>query len=155
VLRTGRTPTAGPAHGLAGAFEEVRTSSSGDKTRGVPSPCLDLHHPLRHPRLTHTYHTLYPCDPSTTTLVTYLYYHYLRTVTLISHTLTMSTSSLPTQTAIVLHGPKDMRLEQRPLFPPRQGECQVRVISTGLCGSDRTYSCPVGTSLGCRLTSAS
>jgi L-iditol 2-dehydrogenase len=49
----------------------------------------------------------------------------------------MSTSELPTHTAIVLHGPKDMRIEQRTLFPPRQGECQVRVVSTGLCGSDR------------------
>jgi L-iditol 2-dehydrogenase len=49
----------------------------------------------------------------------------------------MSPIALPTQNAAVLHGPKDLRIELRALWPPRQDEAQVAVVSTGLCGSDR------------------
>ncbi|KAI3605288.1 xylitol dehydrogenase [Moniliophthora roreri] len=47
--------------------------------------------------------------------------------------------SLPSQSAAVLYGPRDLRLESRVLFPPHQGECQVKVLATGLCGSDLHY----------------
>ncbi|KAF5356968.1 hypothetical protein D9756_006637 [Leucocoprinus leucothites] len=49
-------------------------------------------------------------------------------------------SSLPTQQyAAVLHAAKDLRLEQRPLWPPKPNHVQVEVESTGLCGSDLHY----------------
>ncbi|KAI0316373.1 GroES-like protein [Amylostereum chailletii] len=51
----------------------------------------------------------------------------------------MSSASLPTQHAAVLHGAKDLRIEQRSLWPPQPGHAQVAVISTGLCGSDLHY----------------
>ncbi|KAK7435525.1 hypothetical protein VKT23_019647 [Stygiomarasmius scandens] len=51
----------------------------------------------------------------------------------------MSPIALPNQTAAVLHGPKDLRIEQRPLWPPQQDQCQVDIVSTGLCGSDLHY----------------
>ncbi|KAL0577201.1 hypothetical protein V5O48_004799 [Marasmius crinis-equi] len=51
----------------------------------------------------------------------------------------MSPAILPTQTAAVLHGPRDLRVESRALFPPHHGECQVQVLATGLCGSDLHY----------------
>ncbi|KAJ8082874.1 hypothetical protein PM082_008731 [Marasmius tenuissimus] len=51
----------------------------------------------------------------------------------------MSPAVLPTQTAAVLHGPRDLRVETRTLFPPHHGECQVQVLATGLCGSDLHY----------------
>ncbi|THU79591.1 GroES-like protein [Dendrothele bispora CBS 962.96] len=51
----------------------------------------------------------------------------------------MSPIALPQQTAAVLHGAKDLRIEQRPLWPPQQGQCQVQIVSTGLCGSDLHY----------------
>lgn len=47
-------------------------------------------------------------------------------------------SLLQTQHAAVLHGPKDLRYEERTLWPPRPNEAQVKVVATGLCGSDRT-----------------
>ncbi|KAK7047459.1 hypothetical protein VNI00_006690 [Paramarasmius palmivorus] len=51
----------------------------------------------------------------------------------------MSPVVLPTQSAAVLYGPRDLRVESRALFPPHHGECQVQVLSTGLCGSDLHY----------------
>ena len=45
---------------------------------------------------------------------------------------------LQTQHAAVLYGPKDLRYEERTLWPPRPNEAQVKVVATGLCGSDRT-----------------
>ena len=51
----------------------------------------------------------------------------------------MSPIALPTQRAAVLHGAKDLRLEDRTLWPPHQGQAQVAVMSTGLCGSDCKY----------------
>ncbi|EEB89344.1 hypothetical protein MPER_12569, partial [Moniliophthora perniciosa FA553] len=51
----------------------------------------------------------------------------------------MSPVVLPSQSAAVLYGPRDLRVEPRALFPPHQGECQVKVLSTGLCGSDLHY----------------
>jgi hypothetical protein len=47
-------------------------------------------------------------------------------------------SHLLTQHAAVLYGPKDLRYEGRTLWPPRPNEAQVKVVATGLCGSDRT-----------------
>ncbi|OQO13001.1 hypothetical protein B0A48_02465 [Cryoendolithus antarcticus] len=41
--------------------------------------------------------------------------------------------------ASVLHGVKDLRIESRDLPPPSDNEVQVRVASTGLCGSDLHY----------------
>lgn len=56
-------------------------------------------------------------------------------------------STVPRQSAVVLHGPKDLRIEERPRWPPASGECQVEIQATGLCGSDRTLlrrlSCPL------------
>lgn len=51
----------------------------------------------------------------------------------------MSPVALPTQHAAVLHGAKDLRVEDRTLWPPHQGQVQVAVVATGLCGSDRMY----------------
>ncbi|TGJ85541.1 hypothetical protein E0Z10_g3211 [Xylaria hypoxylon] len=41
--------------------------------------------------------------------------------------------------ASVLHGAKDLRIEQRTLPPPSATEVQVAVSATGLCGSDLHY----------------
>lgn len=41
--------------------------------------------------------------------------------------------------ASVLHGPRDLRLETRNIGPPSDGELQVAVRSTGICGSDVSY----------------
>lgn len=41
--------------------------------------------------------------------------------------------------ASVLHGPKDLRLEERTLEPPNATELQIAVRATGLCGSDLHY----------------
>ena len=51
----------------------------------------------------------------------------------------MSPVALPSQHAAVLYGPKDLHYEERPLWQPRQGEAQVAIVATGLCGSDRVY----------------
>jgi hypothetical protein len=55
------------------------------------------------------------------------------------HTL-MSPAALQQQHAAVLHGPKDLSVDSRTLWPPQQGQAQVAVVSTGLCGSDCTFS---------------
>ncbi|KAJ5581719.1 hypothetical protein N7535_000339 [Penicillium sp. DV-2018c] len=44
-----------------------------------------------------------------------------------------------TITALVLHGAKDLRVEQRPLPSPSATEVQVAIRATGLCGSDLHY----------------
>ena len=49
----------------------------------------------------------------------------------------MSPVALHQQHAAVLHGPKDLRIDDRTLWPPQHGQAQVAVVSTGLCGSDR------------------
>ncbi|KAI0509266.1 GroES-like protein [Xylaria bambusicola] len=41
--------------------------------------------------------------------------------------------------ASVLHGPRDVRLETRTVEPPSEGELQIAVRSTGICGSDVSY----------------
>ena len=41
--------------------------------------------------------------------------------------------------ASVLHGPKDLRLEERTLEAPKPTELQVAIKATGLCGSDLHY----------------
>ncbi|OAX42320.1 GroES-like protein [Rhizopogon vinicolor AM-OR11-026] len=51
----------------------------------------------------------------------------------------MSPVALQLQRAVVLHGPKDLRLEDRPSWPPQINQAQVAVKSTGLCGSDLHY----------------
>ncbi|KAF9652750.1 GroES-like protein [Thelephora ganbajun] len=51
----------------------------------------------------------------------------------------MPPTPLQTQHAAVLYGPKDLRYEERTLWPPRPNEAQVKVVATGLCGSDLHY----------------
>ncbi|TCD64096.1 hypothetical protein EIP91_004538 [Steccherinum ochraceum] len=51
----------------------------------------------------------------------------------------MSPIALASQHAAVLHGPKDLRLEDRTLWPPSHGQVQVAIKATGLCGSDLHY----------------
>jgi L-iditol 2-dehydrogenase len=51
----------------------------------------------------------------------------------------MSPSVFPLQTACVLYGANDLRVEERTLWPPQRGECQVAIMATGLCGSDLHY----------------
>jgi L-idonate 5-dehydrogenase len=41
--------------------------------------------------------------------------------------------------AIVIHGPNDLRLEDRPDGAPGPGQVLVRVLSGGICGSDLHY----------------
>ena len=41
--------------------------------------------------------------------------------------------------ASMLHGPKDLRLEYKPLDPPNPSELQIVIKATGLCGSDLHY----------------
>ncbi|KAF1917192.1 chaperonin 10-like protein [Ampelomyces quisqualis] len=41
--------------------------------------------------------------------------------------------------ASVLHGAKDLRIENRSIFPPGPTDLQISVRSTGLCGSDIHY----------------
>ena len=41
--------------------------------------------------------------------------------------------------ASVLHGPKDLRLEERTIEPPNPTELQIAIKATGLCGSDLHY----------------
>ncbi|KAF3065447.1 Sorbitol dehydrogenase [Trichoderma lentiforme] len=47
--------------------------------------------------------------------------------------------SVETVKASVLHGEKDLRLEERSLQAPSADEVQIAVQSTGLCGSDLHY----------------
>ena len=42
-------------------------------------------------------------------------------------------------TAAVLHAPHDLRIEQRPMPTPTEGEVLVRILSVGVCGSDVHY----------------
>ena len=49
----------------------------------------------------------------------------------------MSPAPLHSQRAAVLYGPRDLRLEERPVWPPQYNHAQVAVRTTGLCGSDR------------------
>ncbi|EIW78462.1 GroES-like protein [Coniophora puteana RWD-64-598 SS2] len=51
----------------------------------------------------------------------------------------MSPAALPLQRAAVLFGPRDLRIEERPVWPPQPNCAQVAVKSTGLCGSDLHY----------------
>ncbi|OJA11373.1 hypothetical protein AZE42_05157 [Rhizopogon vesiculosus] len=51
----------------------------------------------------------------------------------------MSPVALQLQRAVVLYGPKDLRVEDRPSWPPQINQAQVAVKSTGLCGSDLHY----------------
>ncbi|TGZ79759.1 GroES-like protein [Ascodesmis nigricans] len=53
--------------------------------------------------------------------------------------MTDSRSPPTTTTAIVLHGPKDLRIETLPLPPPPPGHLQIEIRSTTLCGSDLHY----------------
>lgn len=51
----------------------------------------------------------------------------------------MSPATVQLQRAAVLHGPRDLRLEERPFWPPQYNYAQVAIQSTGLCGSDLHY----------------
>ncbi|CAK7241061.1 MAG: hypothetical protein STHCBS139747_002518 [Sporothrix thermara] len=44
-----------------------------------------------------------------------------------------------TVSASVLHGPRDLRMEVRSLQEPGEGEVQVAIKTTGICGSDVSY----------------
>ncbi|KAK4180832.1 putative sorbitol dehydrogenase [Triangularia setosa] len=48
-------------------------------------------------------------------------------------------SKASTINASVLHGPRDLRLEQRHIQEPSIGELQVAIKTTGICGSDVSY----------------
>lgn len=41
--------------------------------------------------------------------------------------------------AIVVHGPKDLRIEERPVEAPGPGEVRLRLAAGGVCGSDLHY----------------
>lgn len=62
----------------------------------------------------------------------------------------MSPAQIHTQRAAVLYGPKDLRLEERPIWPPQYNHAQVAVRATGLCGSDRAC-CPFQCKHPCSL----
>jgi len=51
----------------------------------------------------------------------------------------MSPVALPSTTAAILFGPRDIRTEDRVLWPPASDLIQVKVVCTGLCGSDCTF----------------
>ncbi|CAE6462737.1 unnamed protein product [Rhizoctonia solani] len=51
----------------------------------------------------------------------------------------MSPAVITLEPACVLYGAKDMRVEQRTIKSPKEGEAQVQVVATGLCGSDLHY----------------
>jgi len=51
----------------------------------------------------------------------------------------MSPIALEKTTAAVLRGPKDLAIEERSLHRPTPGSCQLKVVATGLCGSDLHY----------------
>ena len=38
--------------------------------------------------------------------------------------------------ALVYHGPRDLRLEQVPVPVPKPGEVRLKIMATGICGSD-------------------
>ena len=44
-----------------------------------------------------------------------------------------------TMTTAVLYAPGDLRIEQRPVPTPSEGEVLVRILSVGVCGSDVHY----------------
>lgn len=50
-----------------------------------------------------------------------------------------SATSFGPNTSAVLHGAKDLRIEERPYAAPTGDEVQIRVRATGLCGSDLHY----------------
>ncbi|KIM70665.1 hypothetical protein SCLCIDRAFT_1206802 [Scleroderma citrinum Foug A] len=51
----------------------------------------------------------------------------------------MSPVSLQFHRAAVLHGPRDVHIEERLVPPPQHDQAQVAVRATGLCGSDLHY----------------
>lgn len=55
----------------------------------------------------------------------------------------MSPIALPSHYVAVLHGPKDLRIDERTLWPPSMGQAQVAIAATGLCGSDRASLCSI------------
>lgn len=61
------------------------------------------------------------------------------TITMHPHASSGSSDHLPTTTAMVLHGPRDLRPESRPVWPPQPGHVRLRPLYTTLCGSDLHY----------------
>ncbi|KLO14417.1 GroES-like protein [Schizopora paradoxa] len=51
----------------------------------------------------------------------------------------MSPVAIPTQLAVVCHGPRDLHVEERVVWPPLNNQATVAIASTGLCGSDLHY----------------
>lgn len=45
----------------------------------------------------------------------------------------------PVATAAILYAPRDIRVHDRNIWQPKEGEVQVQVVATGLCGSDLHY----------------
>lgn len=41
--------------------------------------------------------------------------------------------------SLVIHAPRDLRIEERPVTPPSAGEVQVAMAAGGICGSDLHY----------------
>ena len=41
--------------------------------------------------------------------------------------------------AIIIHGERDLRVEERESVPPGPGEVAVRIRQGGICGSDLHY----------------
>ncbi|MEP3346628.1 MAG: L-idonate 5-dehydrogenase [Litoreibacter sp.] len=41
--------------------------------------------------------------------------------------------------SVVIHAPRDLRIEERPISPPAAGEVQVAMAAGGICGSDLHY----------------
>ena len=80
--------------------------------------------------------------PSTPTTTTTIFQNIPSPSISLRHNTTMSPIALPTQNAVVCHGARDMRVEDRVVWPPHQNEAQVRVVATGLCGSDCEYASP-------------
>ena len=41
--------------------------------------------------------------------------------------------------SLVIHAPKDLRVEERDVTPPNAGEVQITMATGGICGSDLHY----------------
>ena len=59
-------------------------------------------------------------------------------------TMSLATTILSHSTAAVLYGARDIRITDRRICIPTQGQVQVKIVSTGLCGSDRMSRLSLG-----------
>jgi len=58
---------------------------------------------------------------------------------LMSHPHPAMSSLTTSNTAAILYGPRDIRIEDRTIWAPDAAHVQIQVASTGLCGSDLHY----------------